>query len=111
MSFSYLQKIPTPTQIIQQMTMSAKLIKLKAARDKDILNVLKGATFLLQSKRIKYIQFEINDEDGFDRSLKDIGAFLNQYQYIIRNDNLDAIKDFTRPYKYDVQDYLAELVV
>jgi len=42
MSFTYLQKIPTPAQITQQMPMSAKLIKLKALRDKDILNVLKG---------------------------------------------------------------------
>ena len=42
MSFAYLQKIPTSHQIIEQMPISAKLIKLKATRDKDILNVLKG---------------------------------------------------------------------
>ncbi|MDD5130791.1 MAG: 3-deoxy-7-phosphoheptulonate synthase [Candidatus Omnitrophica bacterium] len=42
MSFKYLQKIPTPAQITQQMPMSAKLIKTKAARDKEILNVIKG---------------------------------------------------------------------
>ncbi|MCX5694402.1 MAG: 3-deoxy-7-phosphoheptulonate synthase, partial [Candidatus Omnitrophica bacterium] len=42
MSFKYLQKIPTPAQITQQMPMSAKLIKIKAARDKEILNVIKG---------------------------------------------------------------------
>ena len=42
MSFTYLQKIPTPAEITQKMPMPAKLIKVKAARDKDILNVLKG---------------------------------------------------------------------
>jgi 3-deoxy-7-phosphoheptulonate synthase len=42
MSFKYLQKIPTSALITQQMPMSAELIKLKAARDKDILNILKG---------------------------------------------------------------------
>jgi 3-deoxy-7-phosphoheptulonate synthase len=42
MSFTYLQKIPTPLEIIRQMPMSAKLNKIKAARDKAILNVLKG---------------------------------------------------------------------
>lgn len=43
MSFIYLQKIPTPIQIIQQMPMSVKLAKVKFARDKDILNVLTGS--------------------------------------------------------------------
>jgi 3-deoxy-7-phosphoheptulonate synthase len=42
MSFKYLQKIPTPEAIKQQMPLSAKLVKVKANRDKDILNVLKG---------------------------------------------------------------------
>lgn len=42
MSFTYLQKIPTPVQINQQMPMSAKLKAIKAKRDKDILDVLKG---------------------------------------------------------------------
>ncbi len=42
MSFTYLQKIPTPPEILDMMPMPAKLIKVKAARDKDILNVLKG---------------------------------------------------------------------
>jgi 3-deoxy-7-phosphoheptulonate synthase len=42
MSFTYLQKIPTPVQIAKQMPMPAKLIKVKAARDKDILDVLQG---------------------------------------------------------------------
>ena len=43
MSFKYLQKIPTPAEITKQMPMPANLIKVKAARDKDILNVLKGS--------------------------------------------------------------------
>ena len=42
MSFTYLQKIPTPAEIVRQMPMSAKLKQVKAARDKNILNVLKG---------------------------------------------------------------------
>jgi 3-deoxy-7-phosphoheptulonate synthase len=42
MSFTYLQKIPTPSQIVQQMPMSARLMKIKAARDKNILNIIKG---------------------------------------------------------------------
>jgi 3-deoxy-7-phosphoheptulonate synthase len=43
MSFKYLQKIPTASAIAQSMPLSAKLIKAKAARDKDIVHVLKGA--------------------------------------------------------------------
>ena len=42
MSFTYLQKIPTAAEITQQMPMSAKLTQVKASRDKDILNILKG---------------------------------------------------------------------
>jgi 3-deoxy-7-phosphoheptulonate synthase len=42
MSFTYLQKISTPAEITRQMPMSAKLLKLKAARDKVILEVIKG---------------------------------------------------------------------
>ncbi|MDD5408981.1 MAG: 3-deoxy-7-phosphoheptulonate synthase, partial [Candidatus Omnitrophica bacterium] len=42
MSFAYLQKIPTPSEILQLMPMPASLKKVKAARDKDILNVIKG---------------------------------------------------------------------
>ncbi|MFH1190800.1 MAG: 3-deoxy-7-phosphoheptulonate synthase [Candidatus Omnitrophota bacterium] len=42
MGFAYLHKIPTPLEILGMMPMSAKLNKLKAVRDKDILNVLKG---------------------------------------------------------------------
>lgn len=42
MSFAYIQKIPTPAQILQQMPMSASLKKKKTGRDKEILNVLKG---------------------------------------------------------------------
>ncbi|MDD5108803.1 MAG: 3-deoxy-7-phosphoheptulonate synthase [Candidatus Omnitrophica bacterium] len=42
MGFTYLQKIPTPAQIVQDMPISAKLKKIKADRDKDIINVLKG---------------------------------------------------------------------
>lgn len=37
-----MQKIPTPAEITRQMPMSAKLLKLKAARDKAILEVIKG---------------------------------------------------------------------
>jgi len=42
MSFKYLQKIPTPTQITQQMPISLKLKALKASRDAEIIAVLKG---------------------------------------------------------------------
>ena len=42
MSFTYLQKIPTPEQILQALPMPAKLKKLKVDRDRDIINVLKG---------------------------------------------------------------------
>ncbi|MFA5232002.1 MAG: 3-deoxy-7-phosphoheptulonate synthase, partial [Candidatus Omnitrophota bacterium] len=42
MGFKYLQKIPTPLEILQLMPMPEKLKKVKAARDKDILNVIKG---------------------------------------------------------------------
>ena len=42
MSFAYLQKIPTPAEILKLMPMPAKLKQVKAGRDKDILNVIKG---------------------------------------------------------------------
>ncbi len=42
MGFKYIQKIPTPAQILQEMPMSANLKKTKVSRDKEILNVLKG---------------------------------------------------------------------
>jgi len=42
MSFIYLQKIPTPSEIIAMLPMSEKLKAIKAKRDKDILAVLKG---------------------------------------------------------------------
>ncbi|MDO8488711.1 MAG: 3-deoxy-7-phosphoheptulonate synthase [Candidatus Omnitrophota bacterium] len=42
MGFTYLQKIPTPAQIVQEMPISEKLKKIKADRDRDIVNVLKG---------------------------------------------------------------------
>ncbi len=49
MSFTYLQKIPTPKEIVQKMPLSAALKKLKSRRDKDILDALTGKTskFLL----------------------------------------------------------------
>ncbi|MFH1191279.1 MAG: 3-deoxy-7-phosphoheptulonate synthase [Candidatus Omnitrophota bacterium] len=43
MSFTYLQKIPTPGKIVQEMPVSAKLMKLKLARDTEISNVLQGS--------------------------------------------------------------------
>ncbi|MCG2714519.1 MAG: 3-deoxy-7-phosphoheptulonate synthase [Candidatus Omnitrophica bacterium] len=42
MSFTYLQKIPTPLQISAMMPMPDKLKAIKAKRDEDILKVLKG---------------------------------------------------------------------
>lgn len=42
MGFKYLQKIPTPLEILQLMPMPEKLKKVKALRDRDILNVIKG---------------------------------------------------------------------
>ncbi|MFA5093305.1 MAG: 3-deoxy-7-phosphoheptulonate synthase [Candidatus Omnitrophota bacterium] len=42
MSFKYIQKIPTPREIVEEMPLSEKLKKLKADRDKNIINVLKG---------------------------------------------------------------------
>lgn len=42
MSFTYLQRIPTPAEILRMMPMAEKLKKIKAKRDKDILSVLKG---------------------------------------------------------------------
>ena len=42
MGFTYLQKIPTSAQIVQAMPVPAKLKKIKADRDKNIINVLKG---------------------------------------------------------------------
>ena len=103
--------VPTLKLDIFSYLFPEKIDYIKIDVEGDELNVLKGAILLLQSKRVKYIQFEINDEDAFNRSLKDIRDFLNPYQYIIRNDNLDVITDFTKPHKYDVQNYLAELVV
>lgn len=42
MGFTRIQKIPTPDQILQKMPMSASLKKIKAGRDREILNILKG---------------------------------------------------------------------
>jgi 3-deoxy-7-phosphoheptulonate synthase len=42
MSFTYLQKIPTPLEILDMMPMSEELKAVKAKRDEDILSVLKG---------------------------------------------------------------------
>ncbi len=42
MSFKYLQKIPTAVSIKQAMPLSDKLAKIKAKRDQEILDVLKG---------------------------------------------------------------------
>ena len=42
MSFTYLQKIPTPAQILEQMPLPAALKKIKIRRDKEIIEVLKG---------------------------------------------------------------------
>lgn len=42
MGFTRIQRIPTPDQILQKMPMSASLKKVKAARDREILNILKG---------------------------------------------------------------------
>ncbi len=42
MGFTYLKEVPTPAEICQAMPLPAKFIKVKAARDKDILAVLKG---------------------------------------------------------------------
>jgi len=42
MSFKYIQKIPTPGQVVQEMPLSEKLKKVKAVRDKSIMSVLKG---------------------------------------------------------------------
>lgn len=42
MGFTRIQRIPTPDQILQKMPMSASLKKIKAARDREILNILKG---------------------------------------------------------------------
>jgi len=42
MGFEHIQKIPTPTQIVQEMPLPEKLKKVKADRDKNIINVLKG---------------------------------------------------------------------
>lgn len=42
MSFTYLQKIPSPAEIVGKMPVPERLKKLKASRDKDIINVLKG---------------------------------------------------------------------
>ncbi|MCK9571858.1 MAG: 3-deoxy-7-phosphoheptulonate synthase [Candidatus Omnitrophica bacterium] len=42
MSFTYLQKIPTPKEILQEIPLSAALKKIKAIRDKDIIDVLCG---------------------------------------------------------------------
>lgn len=42
MSFKYIQKVPTPSQIVGQMPLPEKLKKVKVNRDKDIINVLKG---------------------------------------------------------------------
>ena len=49
MSFTYLQKIPVPGEILRLMPMSEKLKAIKAKRDVDILRVLKGkdSRFLL----------------------------------------------------------------
>ncbi|TAM42290.1 3-deoxy-7-phosphoheptulonate synthase, partial [bacterium] len=42
MSFTYLQKIPTPAQILEQMPLPPALKKLKLRRDREIIEVLKG---------------------------------------------------------------------
>jgi 3-deoxy-D-arabino-heptulosonate 7-phosphate (DAHP) synthase len=43
MGFKYLQKIPTPAEILQLMPMPERLKKVKAERDKDIINIIKGS--------------------------------------------------------------------
>jgi len=42
MSFTYLQKIPTPSEILRKMPMPERLKKIKAKRDEEIIAVLKG---------------------------------------------------------------------
>ena len=42
MSFTYLQKIPTPLEILGMIPMPEKLKVIKAKRDADIVGVLKG---------------------------------------------------------------------
>lgn len=49
MSFTYLQKIPTPKDVLQEMPLPAALKKVKARRDKEIMDVICGLSkkFLL----------------------------------------------------------------
>ncbi len=42
MSFTYLQKIPTPSEILRKMPLPEKLKEIKAKRDEEIIAVLKG---------------------------------------------------------------------
>jgi FkbM family methyltransferase len=75
------------------------------------LNVLKGSTYFLEHKKVKYIQFEINDEENFgNNNLETIATFLKKYKYIIRNPKLEIVTDFAKENHHDVRNFLAELI-
>jgi FkbM family methyltransferase len=75
------------------------------------LYVLEGAEILLLCKRIKYIQFEINDEENFgNENLETITNCLKQYGYIVRNPKLEIVTDFAIENHHDVRNFLAELI-
>jgi 3-deoxy-7-phosphoheptulonate synthase len=75
MSFTYLQRIPTPDQILRMMPMPEKLKKIKAKRDKDILGVLKG-----KDSRLLLIigPCSADDEDALSEYVRRLAALQDK---------------------------------
>ncbi len=75
MSFTYLQRIPTPAEVLRMMPMAEKLKKIKAKRDKDILAVLKGkdSRFLLIIGPCS-----ADDEDALSEYVRRLAAVQNK---------------------------------
>jgi 3-deoxy-7-phosphoheptulonate synthase len=75
MSFTYLQKIPTPLEILDMMPMSEELKAVKAKRDEDILSVLKG-----KDNRLLLIigPCSADDEDALSEYVSRLAVVQNQ---------------------------------
>ncbi len=75
MSFTYLQKIPTPLEISGMMPMPEKLKAVKVKRDEDILKVLKG-----RDNRFFLIigPCSADDEDALSEYVSRLAAMQNK---------------------------------
>jgi len=75
MSFTYLQKIPTPSEILREMPLLEKLKKIKAKRDEEIIAVLKG-----KDNRLLLIigPCSADDEDALSEYVLRLAAVQNK---------------------------------